>query len=79
MEYANGSKHWYINGKPHRENGPAVEYANCSKAWYLNGFRMTEQEHAQKTRAKKTCLILDGKEIEISSETIENLKKVLGV
>ncbi len=34
---ANGSKRWYLNGKRHREDGPAVEYANGSKAWYLNG------------------------------------------
>ena len=35
--YADGSKHWYLNGKRHREDGPAVEYANGDKSWYLNG------------------------------------------
>jgi len=33
---ANGTKFWYLNGKLHREDGPAVEYANGSKKWYLN-------------------------------------------
>ena len=32
-----GTKHWYLNGKLHREDGPAIEYASGSKAWYLNG------------------------------------------
>ena len=34
--YANGSKFWCLNGKRHREDGPAVEYANGSKFWLLN-------------------------------------------
>jgi len=32
-----GVKKWRLNGKLHREDGPAVEYANGNKAWYLNG------------------------------------------
>ena len=35
--YANGDKSWYLNGKRHREDGPAVEYASGDKFWYLNG------------------------------------------
>ena len=35
--YPNGSKEWWLNGKPHREDGPAAEYADGSKEWYLNG------------------------------------------
>lgn len=31
-----GTKFWYLNGKLHREDGPAVEYANGTKFWYLN-------------------------------------------
>ena len=34
--YADGSKFWYLNGKHHREDGPAVEYADGTKYWYLN-------------------------------------------
>ena len=33
----NGTKRWYLNGKYHREDGPAVEFANGTKEWYLNG------------------------------------------
>ena len=35
--YFNGDKAWYLNGKIHREDGPAIEYTNGYKAWYLNG------------------------------------------
>jgi len=28
---------WYLNGKLHREDGPAVEYTSGTKEWYLNG------------------------------------------
>ena len=34
-----GSKFWYLNGKLHREDGPAIEYPDGSKFWYLNGKR----------------------------------------
>jgi hypothetical protein len=35
--YPNGTKEWYLNGKLHREDGPAVEYSDGTKYWYLNG------------------------------------------
>jgi hypothetical protein len=34
-----GNKYWFLNGKFHRVDGPAIEYANGSKFWYLNGKR----------------------------------------
>ena len=37
--YANGTKHWWLNGNRHRSDGPAIEYANGYKAWFLNGKR----------------------------------------
>jgi len=36
IEYADGDKEWYINGKCHREDGPAIEFASGDKSWYLN-------------------------------------------
>ena len=32
-----GTKHWYLNGKRHRTDGPAIEYSDGTKYWYLNG------------------------------------------
>lgn len=35
--YEDGTKKWYLNGKIHREDGPAVEWASGDKKWYING------------------------------------------
>ena len=32
----NGDKEWFLDGKPHRVDGPAVEWANGDKFWYLD-------------------------------------------
>ena len=40
--YPNGTKSWCLNGKLHREDGPAVEYADGDKFWFLNGERHRE-------------------------------------
>jgi hypothetical protein len=42
IEYPNGTKKWYLNGKYHREDGPAIIEADGSKRWYLNGMRHRE-------------------------------------
>ena len=40
--YPSGTKRWYLNGKHHREDGPAVEYVHGAKLWFLNGKRHRE-------------------------------------
>jgi hypothetical protein len=35
--FKNGDKEWYLNGKLHREDGPAAEWADGNKFWCLNG------------------------------------------
>ena len=35
--YPNGNKYWFLNGKFHREDGPACEFASGHKEWWLNG------------------------------------------
>jgi hypothetical protein len=42
--YSNGTKYWYLNGKLHREDGPAIERPNGSNYWYLNDKKLTEGE-----------------------------------
>jgi endonuclease YncB( thermonuclease family) len=34
----NGTKRWWMNGKRHRVDGPAVEWADGDK-WWMNGKR----------------------------------------
>lgn len=42
IEYTNGDKEWYLNGKLHREDGPARLIRNeTHQEWYKNG-----QEHS---------------------------------
>jgi len=36
IEWPNGWKVWYLNGKRHRTDGPAVEESDGSKYWFLN-------------------------------------------
>jgi antitoxin component YwqK of YwqJK toxin-antitoxin module len=32
-----GNQFWYQNGKPHREDSPAIIWANGDQHWYKNG------------------------------------------
>jgi hypothetical protein len=61
--YPHGDKCWYLNGKLHREDGPAIEYANGYKSWWLNDKKLTEEEHKKAmNQLKPSC---EGKEVEI--------------
>ena len=42
IEWADGSKGWFLNGKYHREDGPAREWNDGGESWYLNGKRHRE-------------------------------------
>ena len=62
VEYTDGSKFWYLNGKRHRKDGPACEWADGSKEWYLNGEELTEQEfHARQSDCNSKVVEIDGK------------------
>lgn len=38
-EFCDGAKHWYKNGKLHRDSGPACVYPDGSTEWYHQGYR----------------------------------------
>ena len=44
-----GTKRWYLNGKLHREDGPAVEEADGTKEYYLNGKQLSYSDWAKQT------------------------------
>ena len=48
--YADGDKYWSLNGKLHREDGPAVEHCNGNKAWWLKSERLTEEEFNERMK-----------------------------
>jgi len=43
VEYADGSKEWYVDDKRHRLDGPACDWADGHKSWYVDGERLTER------------------------------------
>ena len=32
-----GTKSWFLHGKLHREDGPAIEWTSGNKSWFLHG------------------------------------------
>ena len=44
VEWADGSKFWYVDNQLHRLDGPAVEFISGSKHWYIQGQEYTEAE-----------------------------------
>ena len=67
--YSNGTREWHLNGKYHREDGPAVEFTNGTKYWYLNDKQYSEAdwklEVAKLNKQSDPC---DGKEVEIDGK-----------
>ena len=59
--YASGDKRWHLNGKLHREDGPAIERADGSKHWYLNGRRHREDGPAIERASGEKYWYLNGK------------------
>ena len=55
----NGTRFWWLNGKRHREDGPAIEYADGTRCWYLNGVEYTEEEFNKKTTKVKEITIAE--------------------
>jgi hypothetical protein len=61
--YSNGSKYWYLDGKRHREDGPAFEGSGGTKSWWLNGKRHREDGPAIEWSYETKEWYLDGKEL----------------
>ena len=68
--YTNGNKSWFLDGKRHREDGPATEYPDGYKSWHLNGKYMTEEDHksamnpAVEMTMEEICKVL-GKNVKV--------------
>jgi hypothetical protein len=38
-KYPDGSEAWYLDGKYHREDGPAYTHTDGTEEWFVNGIR----------------------------------------
>ena len=57
--YTDGTKKWCLNGKCHREDGPAIERPNGTKQWYLNGERQLSKESSRTRKVSGLCKFLN--------------------
>ena len=62
---------WYLNGKLHREDGPACEYANGTKCWYKNGLLHREDGPAIECSSGSKFWFLNGKRHRENGPAIE--------
>ena len=66
-----GSKFWYLNGKLHREDGPAIEWDSGDKDWYLNGKLHREDGPAREWNDGSKFWFLNGKKHREDGPAIE--------
>jgi len=71
--YSNGNRFWWLNGKRHREDGPAAEYSNGTKFWYLNDELHREDGPAAEYSDGTKGWFLNG--VELSEEEYNNKMK----
>ena len=57
--WTNGTKRWYLNGRRHREDGPAIEWADGTKSWWLKGKRHREDGPAVEYADGTKCWYLN--------------------
>jgi hypothetical protein len=86
--YDNGNKYWYLNGKLHREDGPAVEWVDGTKYWYLDGKSHREDGPAVEYANGSKAWYLNGKYYTkakfkakmapVKEMTVADLEKLLG-
>jgi len=84
----NGEKSWYLNGKYHREDGPALEWANGDKEWFLNGKLHREDGPAVEYANGSKSWYLSGERVteeehkrltsKVVEMTMEEINKALG-
>ncbi len=58
--WPDGTQEWYLNGKRHREDGPAIIYPNVNQYWFKDGKEYSEEKWKNVT--SKPC---NGKVVEI--------------
>lgn len=52
VEYNDGGKEWWVNGKLHREDGPAVEHKSGYDKYYFNDINYSFERWQQIVKLK---------------------------
>ena len=52
-EYPRGNNWWFLNGKHHRINGPAVELDDGTKYWFLDNRQYTKKTYYKELLKRK--------------------------
>ena len=74
-----GSKFWYVDGRHHREDGPAVEFADGTKCWYRNGLPHREDGPAVERVNGSNSWWLNGEELTEEEFNIRTKSKELTI
>ena len=75
--YADGKECWYLNGKLHREDAPAIVYADGSKCYAMNGVYHRTDGPAREYVSGKHHYYLEGKQYNLASWLIEVERRAL--
>jgi hypothetical protein len=71
VECFDDTKYWILNGKLHREDGPAIEWANGDKEWYWNGWLHREDGPARESLKGSKWWFLNGKQHRENGPAVE--------
>lgn len=58
-----GTISWYMNGRLHREDGPAIERADGNKYWYINDKQHREDGPAVEYRSGNKYWFINDEEL----------------
>ena len=88
VEYSDGTKEWWVNGKPHRTDGPAVEFHDGHKEWWLNGSPHREDGPAVEGSKGYNAWYINGKQLTkaefnaatspVAELTVADIEKLFG-
>lgn len=84
--YDSGDKIWFINGKYHREDGPAIECADGTKEWWINDQLHREDGPAVEYANGAKGWYINGKRLtkkqfnarNVVEMTIDDIEKLVG-
>jgi hypothetical protein len=69
--WADGTKAWYLAGKRHKEDGPAVEFPDGTKEWWYHGNKIecSSTEEFTKVIAERATNTGENHEIRLAKST----------